>query len=137
MERLGNLTITNIGYDQAKSISEAQFGSMVWMNGKAYPLGDVVCDWQDNVELRQQLAEQTSDHIVDANKMVGVQTIDAKAAQISYDAGFDAGKECVEVLLEALRYIKDGNCATLKSAIIHANDALNAYSSKPQKHLDN
>jgi hypothetical protein len=45
MERLGTLKITNIGYDQSKSIAEAQFGSMVWVDGKACPLGDVVCEW--------------------------------------------------------------------------------------------
>jgi hypothetical protein len=61
--------------------------------------------------LRQQLTEQTSDHIVDVNKMVG---------------------GSVEVLLEALRKIASFTQDTdLLWWQKEARDALNAYSSKP------
>jgi hypothetical protein len=75
---------------------------------------DLLDEAADGLEsLRQQLAEQTSDHIVDANNMVG---------------------GSVEVLLEALRLAKItfiSNGWDVRNVMEVIDDALNAYSSKP------
>jgi hypothetical protein len=101
--------------------------------------------------LRQQLAEQTSSIELKpfgwlaTDEKTGVKTFtDSPNEGYAFIALFTESQLTakVEVLLEALRKIAPKRIGKTigedyRDMKLIANDALNAYSSKPQKHLDN
>jgi hypothetical protein len=52
---LGQLVITNISYQDAQKICDHEYGSIMWLNGKAYPSGEIECIYKNNTELFESI----------------------------------------------------------------------------------
>jgi hypothetical protein len=138
------MDIDSIALEAARNVMNELLANSYPKGGNVQLQAIIQCKIAD--VLRQQLAEQTSGEpiyqIFELNGCWSDVTLDFYTGCNRDKRIVYLGSPSVEVLLEALREIVDGRykqknamCDTEMADI--ARDALNAYSSKPQKHLDN